>query len=190
LSIQTKKAIACKLMWLIVPALFVFAVSISLLYAATQGPLGETSEGSAPLELEVPRLVKISNIADIEFGVYGGAGDLAANHNVCIWTNDSEAKYVVTASGDGEDAAFTLASDTGTLPYSLFWNDSNGTAGNEELVATEVSGAMENANTSAFDCGEINNANFEVRISQDNLLSSRPGVYTGVLTLVIAPPLP
>jgi hypothetical protein len=155
--------------------------------AATDGPLGVTSTGDTYITLGVSSLVRITGIDGIDFGLYDGSGNIAENDDVCIWTNDSGAKYKVTASGDGAAHAFNVRSGGNILPYTVRWNDTPGISGNVALTKDVLSGVFNNANTSSSTCGGTMNANYEIRIDGDDLLAVRPGTYTGVLTLVITP---
>jgi len=156
--------------------------------APTDGDLDTTSEGSTTMQLEVARLVKISNLVDINFGTYSGSGALEADKDVCVWTNHPDATYVVTASGDGTDSAFTLSSGTEVVGYLVYWNDTTGTVGNSVLAKGEVSATMSGANTASLSCAGTDNANYQIRILEEDLLSVKPGAYIGVVTFVIAPP--
>jgi len=188
LSVRIKKLIfSPKLFFLAIFVISTLLISYTFLLATSDGELGATSEGSADMTLEIARLVRLSNMADVAFGQYSGSGDLSADRDVCVWTNDADATYVVTATGDGEDSAFTVSAAAELLAYTVYWNDTASTDNNILLTANQVSAAMGNANTSSHSCGGVDNANFQVIINQTSLLASRPGTYTGVLTFVVAP---
>jgi len=178
---------SAKTICLAVSAIFILFVFSTFSMATSDGALGATSEGSADMTLEIARLVRLSNMADLAFGQYSGSGNLSADRDVCVWTNDADATYVVTATGDGENSAFTVSADTEILAYSLYWNDSTGTENNHLLTANQVSAEMSNANTSSLSCGGVDNANFQVVLNQTALQASRPGAYAGVITFVVAP---
>lgn len=156
--------------------------------AATDGTLGPDSTGTQGVSLSIANLVRITGMENINFGKYSGTGNLASAVDICIWTNQSAGNYRVTASGNGQDGVFTLSNGSGgVLPYGVRWNTSIGTSGNFVLNAGVITSALSGANTASSNCGGGRNANFQVTIEQEQLLARRPGIYTGVLTFVVAP---
>lgn len=159
----------------------------SIAFAATDGTPGVTSTGDTSVSLSISNLVRISGIADMNFGTYDGSGDLAQDDDVCVWTNQSSGTYKVLAQGDGDSNAFTVSSGAGTLSYSVKWNNTTGTTGNTALTADTISGEFSGASTTSSTCSGGDTANFEVTFSAADLLAVRPATYTGVLTLVVSP---
>ena len=175
---------------LTIVALGIFTVSAAFTTAnaAQDGDLDTISTGDTGINLSVSNLVKISQMVDLNFGTYGGSNNFSRDANVCVWTNQAGGLYKVQAQGDGAANAF-LVTNAGadTLPYSVRWNGTTGTSGNTSLVADDVSASFSGASTTAADCGGGSTANFQVTFSQNDLLASRPGTYTGVLTFIISP---
>lgn len=168
--------------------LIALAVSPVLSRAASDGDTGTTSTGSLDVSLAIGNLVRISGIEDLSFGSYDGNGDEARDDDVCIWTNQNSATYRVKARGSGAAHSFLLSDGASqTLAYTVRWNDTTGTDGNESLAADTLSGVMTNANTSSTTCSGGSNANFQVKIAEAALLARRPGTFSGVLTLIISP---
>ena len=120
-------------------------------------------------------------------GLFNGTGDASSNRNVCIWTNQAAGHYKIRATGNGASLAFTVTNGTGTMPYTVKWNNTTGTSGNTALTSNTDSGTMTGASTTATDCSGGDNANFEIRIAHTTLLAAHPGTYTGVITLVVTP---
>lgn len=156
--------------------------------AASDGQLDTTSTGDTSISLSISNLVRITGIADLNFGTYDGAGNLSRDDDVCIWTNHNSGAYKVLAQGDGDDQSFTVKTGSGqTIAYAVRWNDTMGTLGNEALTADTLSSEFSGASTTSSTCGGGSTANFQVTFLQNDLLSARPGVYSGVLTFVISP---
>lgn len=93
----------------------------------------------------------------------------------------------MTASGSGASNAFTLASGSNSLAYSVFYNDASSTTGEAAVTAGTVLSGQSGANTTSVNCGGGSNANFHVRIAESNLLAAPAGAYTGILTLFVEP---
>lgn len=141
------------------------------------------------IDLSIPSLVRIYGIANLPLGSYTGAPQgVSANDDVCVWTNQSSGNYKVTARGSGVNDAFTMSNGTGgTLPYEVKWNNATGTVGSVALTKGVQSSTFSIAVRPPSSCAGSENANFQVLISQTELLKVKPGVYTGVLSLEIAP---
>ena len=139
------------------------------------------------MDLEIPDLVKIGGMADLDFGYYSGSGNMLLDKDVCIWTNVEAATYIVTAHGDGENSSFSLSHGDNIIPYRLYWNDTTGVSENKELIATVSSESMGGASTTSLSCAGGFNANYQVVLQAPQLLSVPPGVYSGVLSVTIAP---
>lgn len=156
-------------------------------FAATDGTVGATSTGTAEINVSIPQLIKISGLADLNFGTYSGSGDLDLNENVVVAGNDSSASptYRVTASGSGASSAFTVSNGTETLPYRVFFNDQAGIAGTTETAATTPLTNQGGIHTSLGTNTE--NANYRVLFAETALQNAAAGAYTGTLTLVVEP---
>lgn len=156
--------------------------------------VSDPSEADLDVTLTVPTMYRISGIENLSFGTYTGNGALSLDEDVCVWTNASGGAYRVTARGDGASFAFvvTKSGDTSkTIPYTVRWNNTSGTSGNQALLADTTSSNMTGANTVSIGCstGPANTANFQVSFSESALLGSVSGTYTGVLSLIISAPL-
>ena len=156
-------------------------------FAANDGNLDTTSTGDTFITLGVSNLVRITGISDLNFGTYDGNGNFSRDDDVCVWTNQTGGNYKVLAQGDGASHAFTVSAGADPLPYAVRWNNATGTSGNSALTADTISGVFSGASTTSSICAGGDTANFQVVFSSSNLLGARPGVYTGVLTLVISP---
>jgi len=173
-------------------ALMVLGTASSFAYAASDGSLGATSQGTSDISITTTEMAQITNIANISAGSYSGAAGVDMSDDVCIYTNDAGAtSYKVTAtgnytSGGGSGTDFFVYSTTtsSTIAYTVSWNNITG-AGNTALTANTQSAAITGANNT-YPC-PANNANFRVQMTHNNIMSVPAGTYEGTLTLVVAP---
>ncbi len=167
-------------------------------YAAVQGTTGPTTSGSVDVTYVQGLNVRINGLTDMPLGVWGGAGALTANDNICIGRTgvplfSSAGTYRILASGDGvpgDPSAFTLSNGVEQMNYRAFFNDQTGTAGRQELTAGVV---LTNQNSFGLfyffnmilTCG-AENANISIEVPESEL-SGAGGVYTGTLSLMLIP---
>ena len=89
--------------------------------AATQGTLGATSTGTANISITKSVQAQISDLSDMTLSSWSiGQGAVTLYSNVCIYS--STGGYKVTATGSGSSNAYTIASGSNTMPYSVAWN--------------------------------------------------------------------
>ena len=75
-------------------------------FAATDGTLGATSQGTLEITLTIDPLVQISALDDIPLGNYTGAGNMTGGDDLCVYSNNGG--YHITATGNGNGQAFEL----------------------------------------------------------------------------------
>ncbi len=78
--------------------------SSSLTLAATDGDLSTTSsEGSTRITAEVPKMVRITGLQDLDLGKYDPAnhGDLYATTKFCVYRNSHGGTFEMQMRGDG-----------------------------------------------------------------------------------------
>ncbi len=177
-------------------SLLVFSIlSFSSLQAATQGSSGASSSGTIENIVTVGRVIRIGGLRDFNFGVWNsGDGTLSDNDNVCIAKNDIFGPYAIRAAGNGDGfdpAAFTLSNGADQIYYNVYWNDANGTGGNQQLAPGVVlHGQTGGAFTFLINLifGICNtNANVEIEIPDTELQAASGGNYSGTLTLLVIP---
>jgi hypothetical protein len=153
-------------------------------FAATQGTLGATSQGSLNITLTIDALVQISALNDIDLGTYTGGGNITGVDDLCVYSNIGG--YHITATGNGAGSAFQLIGAGATIPYAVEWADSAGAQTGDPMtsgtVLTNQSGTFTTPN-----CGGGNNARVIVTVNSTDLAAAPAQAYTGVLTLVVAP---
>jgi len=168
-------------------------------FAAQDGTLGATSEGTSTLTLSVSDMVKISGIADLSAALTGGAATaVSADDAVCVYNNDLDAPgmYRIKAYGQynstgGAGTDFyvrsTAGTNTYTIPYHVYWNTATGSSTANELLANTAETDQANANTTSESCGGGNNANFMAVFLRSDILAKPSGTYGGQLYLVVEP---
>lgn len=144
----------------------------------------DTDANTFRVRVQIPDLVRISNLNDIALGFFPGSGGLSGSDGLCVYRNDPAGAYLVEASGQGAGQAFVVAQNGVELPFAVDYSDGNGwrplTAGGGPVAAG-------NAHAGATDCGGMSNASVRVRIEESVLASAEPGSYAGRLTLTVAP---
>lgn len=152
--------------------------------AATDGVVGPTSTGTVDISLDVNDLVRISNLTDINLGVFSGA-DAVGTSAACVYRNGT-GNYSLTASGDGTGGAFTLDDGAGTtVPYSVSYNDGSGAA---PATAGALLGGLTGADPASDTCGTTgNNGTIEVTVAAADAAGLPAATYAGTLTLLVAP---
>lgn len=155
--------------------------------AAVQGTQGATSTGNLSISITIPNLARITGLTDIVLGSWSGTGALTGSDaNICVWS--STGGYSVTARGSGASNAFTLTNGTQTIAYTVQWAQTGGAASGAAMTTgTALTGRTTNATATACSTGVASTAGVFVSIAESVLAASRPGAYTGTLTLVITP---
>lgn len=138
------------------------------------------------LSVVIPAIIRISNISDLVLGTFDGVNDLVASDTVCIYKNGGTL-YGITATGSGAGAAFTVENGGAMAPYSVDWQDATGTVSLVTGVQASNRGNAFNVNGTC-NGGAADNATLTVRILAADLLTAmQPGLYSGVLTLMVVP---
>ena len=175
--------------------------------AYNDGSRGTTSSGGSTVTLNVSNVVMVTKVNDIDLtgaGAYTGTGNIGASGNdayddVCIYSNDSDLTYDVTAVGDngllsgdscsgGSSTDFKLRSTAGDcVVYRVYWNTTTGGGLGAEISSpgSVLSGQTGASNSLTCDGGV--NASFNVYIAQATAQALKPGTYRGKLTLQIMP---
>jgi hypothetical protein len=158
--------------------------------AATQGNLGASSTGTVVINASVPAQVRISGLSDVNFTAVNPNNDAANAQNVCVWSNNANKRYNITASGSGTGSAFALTS-TGLaeIPYSVEWDDVSGATSGAGLTSGTALGNQTSAANNPSCTGLANeSASLIVKVAATNLQAMQAETtYTGTLTLTVAP---
>jgi hypothetical protein len=160
----------------------------STAFTATQGTLGATSTGDFTITVTIPERVQVSYLQDIDFGSYGGSGALTDNYDLCVYSNTGG--YQITATGSGAANAFTITDGSDTIAYTLSWNDTTTTTGNQSITTgTALTGQTTAAADATCSSGSSMSSNMYVNIAEAALLAATPSAtpYSGTVTLLVEP---
>lgn len=172
-------------------ALFLVA---SPVWAASQGTPGATSVGSITINASVTPEVNITNLDDITFSsadlrraVNIGTG-ASASDAVCVWSNNPDGSYYITAYGDGASDAFILNDGTRTISYTVTWADNaTSTTGGQQLTSATKSPQFISSATQP-DCAGADTAQVGISLTATDIgAMESTTTYTGVLTLLVTP---
>jgi hypothetical protein len=168
--------------------------STGVVDAATQGSAGSTSTGTVTINASVAARVDITGLSDVTFAdadlgpVINTAGQATKAQNLCVWSNNSDKSYFITASGSGTANAFTLANSTNpVIPYEVYWNATSGqTSGTQLTTAVKYAKLIGTATAPA--CGGGTTASLIIGIQGSDANSMLANTaYSGTLTLLLSP---
>jgi hypothetical protein len=154
--------------------------------------LGTCALLAAAIETPAHADARISNLADMAFGMISATTDQSQSENVCAFSSNGSffggRGYSVRATGSGSGGAFTLASGAASLPYEVQWADSpNQTSG----VSLSSGGLKSGFANSAFfqNCTfqAQGTASLTVVIRGTQLAAATAGNYNGTLQITIVP---
>ena len=165
---------------------FLMVGGASTAYAANDGTLGTSSTGDFDITVTVAELIQISGMTDVTFGTYSGSGDLDNDYQVCVYRNNASAQYTITATAT--EGAFQVENGGDNIPYTVFFNDVTGTAGEVALTYNTATATQTGANTQATDCSTGgNSANVHIRMLEADLQAAPANSYSGTVILQADP---
>lgn len=162
--------------------------------AATDGQMGSTSTATLEIQMQVPTLVRIWKVQDIDLGSWDGT-PVSGSSVACVFSNVAGpgVRYHLTATGSGAGGAFTIAEPgSETIPYVVEWVQN--TVDNSGSVLTSGTAFTTTDSTSITNpaCMGGTNAQVFVRVTQsiiDSLSGPIPAeTYSGTLTLLVEAP--
>lgn len=158
-------------------------------FAATQGSIGATSQGTINIQASVPSRARISGLNDVSFLNQDPTSDASSSQDVCVWSNTTTKAYTITASGDGAAGAFTLTDGSGTVPYSVEWSSSAGQSSGSALSTGVASvSLLSTATNQSCASGPSSSASLIVKLASADLSTMATGsTYAGTLTLLVTP---
>ncbi len=150
------------------------------------GPLQAVDSAEVTVSLSIPKLVSISQLQDARLGEWSGAGDLAVEQQLCVWSSTRGYSLSATA-GEAANPGFVLTSaDGASLVYHVFWNDGYGF---QQLVAGQtVGGLSAPARSTTCQGGGDSVAQTKLRVAvyEPALAAAIHGDYQGQLRLELA----
>ncbi|KEI72027.1 hypothetical protein [Endozoicomonas elysicola] len=173
-------------------------LSLAATGAANDGTLGTTSTGTIPVTLNMPAVIKISELKEVTFDYssVNDTGNLTNTQNFCVYTNSAEGSYTLTINGTagGKSATFQLSPSGGgeaggkTVEYDVFFaSELIPASGTLPQVTPGTPISATGANTQTLDCGATMVTTLKVEIPEGNLAAVESGTYTDTLTLTVAP---
>lgn len=136
------------------------------------------------LNLNLPGLIRISQLNDINLGIFDGINNMQASDTACVFRNLA-GNYGVRVSGQGAGGAFVLVNGASQVPFSATWNDGTGAA---MLTPNVLLSGRRNVYTASGDCagGAANNATLGVSaLAADINNATVTGAHVGQLTILV-----
>ena len=131
--------------------------------------------------------VRISDLADTNFGLITSLADQRRSQSVCAFANGRDNSYSISALGSGAGSAFVLSNGSAILPYSVEWNDQPGqTSGANLSPGVALTDQVSAATNQSCSNGPSATASLIVVIRGADLAGAQQGTYTGTLTLIVA----
>ena len=161
--------------------------------AATQGTPGPTSTGTITINATITPEVNITLLDDITFDAttlrtaLNTGAPVTKFDQICVWSNNPDRSFFITATGDGTSNAFTLNDGTRTLSYEVGF--ATNTAGsNATPLQSGTKSQQFTSPASAPDCAGSPRQSIVVGIANADIAAMEAiTIYTGVLTLLVSP---
>jgi hypothetical protein len=135
--------------------------------------------------------VRISDLSDVNFGTIDPSVDAHLSQDVCIFSDDFQHEYSVTAYGMGFGFGFIMVGRPGFVPldYEVEWNDHPGRDNGTRLFpGNDARGFETNGGDQSCGGGVFENASLIIVLRSSALSRCvNDAVYSGVLVLTIAP---
>ena len=159
-------------------------------HASTQGTLGPTSTGTITINASITPEVQITALQDITFTSTYLRSTLSQGANalqrtaMCVWSNNPDKSYYITATGSGSGGAFTLFDGTRNLNYGVQVTDGS----NSSNLTSGTKSAKLVTSAAVPNCGGGSSGQVLVTLSNSDLATMEATTtYTGVLTLLVSP---
>ncbi|TQV85134.1 hypothetical protein FKG94_02795 [Exilibacterium tricleocarpae] len=150
-----------------------------------QGGLECTAEVSFSVNL--PELVQVTNLNDVDLGTWNGQDDLQVSEEFCVFRNGKGGVAIRTNGGNDTATQFNL-SGPGTIPYTVEYSQGGGFFAAQPGVTISAA-ASGFAGESVRDCTNVGGTNTTVRISVSagDIGTSAPGSYDDTVTIYVEP---
>lgn len=139
---------------------------------------------SVTLDLVLPDSIMVSELDDIDLGVFSGV-DMVATESLCVY-RASGGNYGVTVTGSGAGGAFELVNNASVLGYQVGWSDGVTSSAMSPGVLLSGQGNTVSGDTSCGS-GAMNNATLSITLpaaSVDTAVTDS-GLHAGVLTILV-----
>ena len=128
--------------------------------------------------------VRISNLDDIDLGIWPGSGDLVGSDAICIFDDGRNRVYNITIRGPGIAGAFELIGFDGNLPFTVEFAGSNRRF---RTMQTSVRRRFRRPDRANQNCSGNTNAEVRITIQQSDIFAATGGLYTGDLVILLQP---
>lgn len=179
--------------WLIGATLALFSGAT---LATNDGGLATgSSTGDLDISVEIPDLVQITGLNNIDLGTYSGS-NLSGEDQVCVYRNGSGEYEITFTSGSNNGApdaasgvaAYELESSTGdTIAYTVDFEDSVAGAYTDTSVGINSALTGQTGDDASANCGSGNNAKVRVSVAAATMESAPAGDYVGTLYMTVSP---
>lgn len=164
-------------------------IGVTAYVQAADGTPGMSSTGTMQLQVNVPNIIVLSNVADPAPADFDGHTDVIFTDSVCVGSNGATA-YSITATSNVNPTSFEL-SDTGTgggttVPYNVAWANSTG-AGSGTALTSSVTQDFLSGPVDNIGCTGGTNATVLITVPAASLQLVPAASYTDVLSLTVAP---
>lgn len=160
-----------------------------VVWAATDGTVGATSEGSVDVLLVIPPLLQILVEGNVDLGIFDPAAavDETGSIGACVRTNGT-ANYTITATSANDNAGTFRMGDGATnfISYNFSWGGvalTSGALNNNGAVGF----ARDNVGPGFTTCTAAGNGKISVVVPEANMLGAEAGNYLDTVTLLVAP---
>ena len=151
--------------------------------AATDGDMavgaGATSTGTLEVLLQIPDMIRISQLNDVELVHDAATDDFTGSDDLCVFRN-IDGTYGVTASSANGTGDFLLSDGgTSTVPYTVNWQGG-------ALDEGTLNSGHADADTTQPDCGGAPNITVELTATGDDVAAAETtNDHTDTLTLMV-----
>ncbi len=161
--------------------LLMFTLFNTSVWSATDGSLGDNSEGTSIITIIKEDAVQISGVDDLEMGIRGSLTESqSVDDDLCVFS--STGTYNLTVTSANFFFALTGANTSSNIIYTLSWTTDTTRAITHGNAITSLIG-----DDSSLDCNGGTNANLQVTITPQNFNSADPGSYRDTVTLLVQP---
>jgi len=154
-----------------------------LAISATQGGIGSESTATSSVTLDLPELIRVSDLDTLVFPSWDGTNNSVASDAICIYDN-SGGQYSATFTGSGTGGAFSLTNGTEEATYSVLYSD----GGFPEFpISGGLVSGLSGAHQTLLNCNGTTNGSISLIVQSTTLATFPVGIYTGTLTMLVAP---
>ncbi|PCJ18490.1 MAG: hypothetical protein COB04_07215 [Gammaproteobacteria bacterium] len=160
-------------------------------YAADNGDVGATSQGEIGVTLEIPALIRIHSLEDVDLGTFDATLSASELAQFCVWGNVAAYNITITSANATNPADETTPPrlQRGTsgeyIPYDVHFKSGAVAALNTDPVST--AGALPGSTAGGTIATDCTNASLLMEVDSADIENSTVGTYVDVLTLLVNP---